>query len=585
MISLLFSTVLCVGGLPQTPALRDDPELRGVLTAALNSRHTHLAMLADRFEGYLEEGVDNNQDFKAAALNVLRHAEGTDARGVELYHRLLQRPVIDDVTRIEYEAGQIVIDGTLRDWPSSSWVDVAVSDKRNKPPLKAFSITRDGDALLFAFATHEKPVGNASKRVYGVEIRQLATRFQKADYTLHLTGRDLRIYDAEGQEKPLPDDNDVLSKGGSRGIESRVPLVLIDSELRSIAARAFILDPKTSTVVLTTPWIALPTGPVSEPLEVLMHLAAQPLPAKSTLPVAVAFQEGLLMRCCPAELRERIMEDAAAWLAHGQSLSASMELHGLKPLDQLPVATQLAWACRYGGQGALETIEEYEFSVPTAATLKAMRDHATRRAWFDGKSFASIREEVTRAMERFDTYDWPNDAAQAEGQEYEDARDSAYYKHNDKRHLSYRDVGVNRRWRMFVTGRGFKGSLAQRLEFERALAIAVGLPTLYARHFNAHQSSVYSLSFDGQRNRWHPAGMAPVDVSSRDKVYFGIQRPWSRPERFSALAVSPDGQPKGPATWVMDMYIEPLPSKKLAGFLKRGLAGKKTSASLLPPLK
>ena len=119
-------------------------------------------------------------------------------------------------------------------------------------------------------------------------------------------------------------------------------------------------QPRSQKAPELTPWLACPTGPVSQPTEMLVHFATQrELPRGNSLPIAIALQEGLLLANSHPDLAERIKNDAYAWLQLALDIDEQLNAQPPHPTSQFPISAQLAWACRYHGRPVLNTVDQH----------------------------------------------------------------------------------------------------------------------------------------------------------------------------------------------------------------------------------
>ncbi|MCH8964346.1 MAG: hypothetical protein IIB58_05255, partial [Planctomycetes bacterium] len=506
ILRLLLASILVA----QVPAGRaksvnpaDDDQLQSMLAAARDSGLPHLMLLADQIGWMIEDGkFDDPADFKIGVRAVFRHSDfSTDLVLGELYLRMLQQPVMDDLFGGYAIAGRILVDGDARDWPRDAIVKMPKKSGKGKggddPFIKGFSAIRGADSLFVIFRTSKK-IDFATKVIFAVEISRQTDHYAETAFKISLLRHKIRILNGAGDEIAMGADDPVVYKIKPRVLEMRIPLANLEKDLRSIAVRGSITEPQSKKAPERTPWLACPTGPVSNPTEMLIHFAIQrELPQGNSLPIAIALQEGLLLANSHPDLAERIKKDAYAWLQLALDIDEQLKARRLKPISQLPISAQLAWACRYDGRQVLNTVEEYEFHVPTPATIADLRGYAEVRGWLTETTPAELRGAIAKMInDDFKTFDFPTEKARELGPDFEERREDAYYVKGKQKYLSYRDVGVNRRWKFLESGFGLKGTRQQAIEFQRVLSIAAGLPTLRVSHHGPGSSEMYTVSFD-----------------------------------------------------------------------------------------
>lgn len=578
---------------PSSPAKTSaaSAALRGYIEQAYDSGLPHRILLAGAVERIVEEQeIADPQRFGIGAASVFRHGDFTsDLLLGELYLRLLQQPVLDDLLDSLDAAALIYIDGSRRDWPRESimaFPKAASRKQKESPVLKAFGVLR-GRNSLFVFCENNKRPKNAKSKVrYTLEIAKLASRFAEKAYSISIADGKLRIFSGDGELLESAGGEPYYLKTTGRSLELKIPLKLFEEDLRSLAVRC-IASTGQSGHTMTTPWVACPTGTVTAPVEMLIHFAANwDLPLHDPLGVSFALQEGLLLTSSHPDLAEQIKSDAYEWFEIAMDIAERVETAGWAPLARLPISAQLAWACRYDGSASLETVEAYAAAVPSPKTLAAMRGFSTLQSWLPATKQAPLRDRLAQFIAKeFKIFDYADDAARQQGENYVDPNAQAYYVKGEEKFLSYRDVGINQRWALFEEGFGLKGSREQAARFQRAWCLALGIPCLLARHQHNGAGSVYTISFDGARGKWYAIGAAPLISSDRSEVQFSWSKPWTRPERFAFPPGNLRLLPAGAARFLLDGDFESLSVKRFNTFLEKGLDDKRFAKSLLQPLR
>lgn len=598
ILRLLLASILVA----QVPAGRaksvnpaDDEGLQSSLAAARKSGLPHLMLLADHIGWMIEDGkFDDPDDFRIGVRAVLRHSDfSTDLVLGELYLRMLQQHVMDDLLDGYAVAGRILVDGDARDWPRDAIVKMPKkSGKSSKgqsgddPFIKGFSAIRGADSLFVIFRTSKK-IDFASKAIFTVEISRQTDHYAETAFKVSLLRHQIRILNSAGEEVSMGADDPVAYKIKPRVLEMRIPLANLEKELRSIAVRGSVTQPQSKKGPELTPWLACPTGPVSQPTEMLIHFAIQrELPQGNSLPIAIALQEGLLLANSHPDLAERIKKDAYAWLQLALDMDEQLKARGLKPISQLPISAQLAWACRYDGRQVFSTVEEYEFHVPKPATIADLRGYAEVRGWLMETTQAELRAAIAKMIkDDFKVFDFPTEKARELGPDFEERREDAYYVKGKDKDLSYRDVGVNRRWKFLEAGFGLKGTRQQAIDFQRVLSIAAGLPTLRASHHGPGSSEMYTVSFDTKKRKWFAAGAPTLSTAQKAKFNFVWHKPWTRPERFVLFSRQADAVPDGPFRFLLDADVQEFSVKRLSAMLEKGIADELFAKSILVPLR
>ncbi len=573
----------------------DDEGLQSALAGARASGLPHRMLLADQIDWMIEDGkFDDPADFKIGVRAVLRHSDfSTDLVLGELYLRMLQQPAMDDLLDGYAVAGRILIDGDARDWPRDAIVKMPKkSGKSGKgkggdaPFLTGFSAFRGADSLFVIFQTSKK-IDFATKLIFAVEISRQTDHYSDTAFKISLLRHQIRILNSAGDEVAMTADDPVVYRIKPRVLEMRIPLATLEKDLRSIAVRGSVTEPQSKKAPELTPWLACPTGPVSQPTEMLVHFATQrELPQGNSLPIAIALQEGLLLANSHPDLAERIKKDAYAWLQLVLDIDEQLKAGLLQPISQLPISAQLAWACRYDGRQVLSTVEEYEFHVPKPATIADLRGYAEVRGWLMETTPAELRAAIAKMIkDDFKTFDFPTEKARELGPDFEERRGDAYYVKGKQKYLSYRDVGVNRRWKFLEAGFGLKGTKQQAIDFQRMLNIAAGLPTLRASHHGPGSSEMYTVSFDPKKRKWFPAGAPTLSTAQKAKFNFVWHKPWTRPERFELFSWQADAVPNGPCRVLLDGDVQEFSVKRLSAMLKKGIPDEFFAKSLLVPLR
>ncbi len=573
----------------------DDDRLQSSLAAARNSGLPHLMLLADQIGWMIEDGkFDDPADFKIGVRAVLRHSDfSTDLVLGELYLRMLQQPAMDDLLDGYAFAGRILIDGDARDWPRDAIVKMPrKSGKSGKgkggdhPLIKGFGAIRGADSLFVVFRTSKK-IDFAGKVIFAVEISRQTDHYAETAFKVSLLRHQIRILNGAGDEVSMGTDDPVVYKIKPRVLEMRIPLANLEKDLRSIAVRGSVTEPQSKKAPEQTPWLACPTGPVSQPTEMLVHFATQrELPQGNSLPIAIALQEGMLLANSHPDLAERIKKDGYAWLQLALDIDEQLKARRLKPISQLPISAQLAWACRYDGRQAFDTVEEYEFHVPTPATIADLRGYAEVRGWLMETTPAELRAAIAKMIkDDFKIFDFPTEKARELGLDFEDRREDAHYVKGKHKYLSYRDVGVNRRWKLLEAGFGLKGTRQQAIEFQRVLSIAAGLPTLRVSHHGPGSSEMYTVSFDTKKRKWFVAGAPTLSTAQKAKFNFVWHKPWTRPERFELFSRQANAVPDGPSRFLLDADVQEFSVKRLSAMHKKGIADELFAKSILVPLR
>ncbi|MCH8968290.1 MAG: hypothetical protein IIA66_04130 [Planctomycetes bacterium] len=595
ILRLLLASILAA----QVPAGRaksvnpaDDDQLQSMLAAARDSGLPHLMLLADHIGWMIEDGkFDDPADFKIGVRAVFRYSDfSTDRVLGELYLRMLQQPAMDDLLDGYAVAGRLLVDGDARDWPRDAIVKMPKASGKGKggddPFIKGFSAIRGADSLFVIFRTSKK-IDFATKVIFAVEISRQTDHYAETAFKVSLLRHQIRILNSAGEEVSMGSDDPVVYKIKPRVLEMRIPLANLEKDLRSIAVRGTVTEPQSQKAPERTPWLACPTGPVSQPTEMLIHFAIQrELPQGNSLPIAIALQEGLLLANSHPDLAERIKKDAYAWLQLALDIDEQLKAQRLKPISQLPISAQLAWACRYDGRQVLNTVEEYEFHVPTPATIADLRGYAEVRGWLMETTPAELRAAIAKMIkDDFKTFDFPTEKARELGPDFEERRDDAYYVKGKQKYLSYRDVGVNRRWKFLEAGFGLKGTRQQAIEFQRVLSIAAGLPTLRVSHQGPGSSEMYTVSFDTKKRKWFAAGAPTLSTAQKAKFNFVWHKPWTRPERFELFSRQANAVPDGPFRFLLDADVQEFSVKRLSAMLEKGIADELFAKSILVPLR
>ncbi len=185
----------------------------------------------------------------------------------------------------------------------------------------------------------------------------------------------------------------------------------------------------------------------------------------------------------------------------------------------------------------------------------------------------------------FKTFDFPTEKARALGSDFEERREDAHYVKGKHKYLSYRDVGVNRRWKFLEAGFGLKGTQQQAIDFQRVLSIAAGLPTLRASHHGPGSSEMYTVSFDAKKRKWFAAGAPTLSTAQKAKFNFVWHKPWTRPERFELFSRQADAVPEGPFRFLLAADVQEFSVKRLSAMLKKGIADELFAKSILVPLR
>lgn len=603
MTNLLLVMMFVAGVAPaQGPALKskttepaDDAPLQAALAQAAASGLPHRMLLAEHIDSIIEDRkFDDPTAFKIGVMAVLRHSDfSKDLVLGELYLRMLQQHVKDDILDNLDAAGRIMIDGVNKDWPRDSIISIPrpfgrsrTAGKRDQPLLKGFGAIR-GLASLFVLFETGKKLEPGSRTVFTIEISKMADHFSDIAYRLNLVGRQVRLFNSEGEEMAISADDPITWKTRARTLELRIPLANLDSNLRSIAVRGSVVEPKVKKDPLYGPWVACPTGPVTAPTEMLIHFGVKrELPAGSSLPVAVALQEGLLMANSAEELSGQIKKDAYAWMELVLGIDEQLRAARLTPLSKLPVTAQLAVVCRYDGRQVLTSAEDYELHVAKPATLADLRGYAEVRGWLGETSPADLRDNIAKMVAgEFKLFDYPNQRAREQGDEFQDTRSQAYFVKGKNKLLCYRDVGVNARWKFLEEGFGLKGNRAQAVAFQRLLSIACGLPTLRAFHRSPQSSAFYTISFDSKKRKWFAAGAEQAGTARKAKLYFAWHKPWTRPERFEMQLSLAQPPPTGLARFFLEADYAEFSAKRLNAMLERGIPDDLLAKSILQPLR
>ena len=595
ILRLLLASILVAqvpAGKAESANPADDDQLQSSLAAARNSGLPHLMLLADQIGWMIEDGkFGDPADFKIGVQATLRYSDfSTDLVLGELYLRMLQQPVMDDLLDGYAFAGRILVDGDARDWPRDAIVKMPKKSGKGKGGdasfIKGFSAIRGADSLFVIFRTSKK-IEFASKVIFAVEISRQTDHYAETAFKVSLLRHQIRILNSAGDEVAMAADDPVVYKIKPRVLEMRIPLANLEKDLRSIAVRGSVTEPQSQKAPERTPWLACPTGPVSQPTEMLIHFAIQrELPQGNSLPIAIALQEGLLLANSHPDLAERIKKDAYAWLQLALDIDEQLKAQRLKPISQLPISAQLAWACRYDGRQVFSTVEEYEFHVPKPATIADLRGYAEVRGWLMETTPAELRAAIAKMIkDDFRAFDFPTEKARALGPDFEERRDDAYYVKGKQKYLSYRDVGVNRRWKFLEAGFGLKGTRQQAIEFQRVLSIAAGLPTLRTSHHGPGSSEMYTVSFDTKKRKWFAAGAPTLSTAQKAKFNFVWHKPWTRPERFELFSRQADAVPDGPFRFLLDADVQEFSVKRLSAMLEKGIADELFAKSILVPLR
>lgn len=580
--------------IPAPAGLAADTGLQEALGQARASGLPHRMLLAEHIDTLIEEKkYEREEEFKIGAMAVLRHSDfSKDLVLGELYLRMLQQTVIDDVLDGFRDAQKIVIDGERKDWPSEALAVLPKPEARGKkaapqeePRLKSFGVIRGEDGLFVMIETHHK-IDPASKVVFVLDLVKLADRFNEIAYTVNVAGQQVRFFNRKGEEFKLHEAQPVELKTGLQSLELRIPLKRFEEDLRSFAVRGHVVDLQAQAAQVKGPWVACSSGPITEPTAMLIEFAAKrELPMGNGLPVAVALQEGLLLARSHPDVAAEIRKDAYAWLELALEVSARQEVQGGQPVEKQPLTAQLAWTCRHDGATGLGSIEEYQSTVVSADTLRNLKGHAERQGWLTDASTEKLRGHINQfAAKEFKLFDYPDAAAREKGKEFEDARPEAYFVKGKDRLLCYRDVGINERWKLFEDGSGLKGSPEQALQLQRVLHMAVGLPALRAEHHNAENDTGYVISFDGRTRTWFPTA-APLTVSPKTMIHLMWCKPWTRPERFALSDAEIGSMPAGSVRLILDMDFDELSVKRLEVMLNKGIPDQMLSKSILAPLR
>jgi len=592
---LLVSTLVA-----QVPAGRaksvkpaDDEGLQAILARARSSSVARHRLLALQIDNIIEaERFDDAGFFKLGTMTVLKHCDSaSDPILDEMYLRMLQQPALNDMSDGYALAGLILVDGDARDWPRDLIIKTPKKSRKagkggNDPFIKGFCAIRGADSLFVIFQTSEK-IDIATKVIFAVEISRQTDHYVETAFKVSLVRHQIRILNSAGDEVAMPADDSVVYRIKPRVLEMRIPLSNLGKDLRSIAVRGSVTEPQSKKAPERTPWLACPTGPVSQPTEMLIHFAIQgELKHDSSLPIAIALQEGLLLANSHPDLADQIKKDAYAWLQLARRIDEQLEIRGLKPISQLPISAQLAWACRYDGRQVMSTVEEYEFHVPTPATIADLRGYAEVRGWLMETTPAELRTAIAKMIkDDFKTFDFPTEKARELGPDFEDRREDAHYVKGKNKYLSYRDVGVNRRWKFLEAGFGLKGTRQQAIDFQRVLSIAAGLPTLRASHQGPGSSEMYTVSFDAKKRKWFAAGAPTLSTTQKAKFNFVWHKPWTRPERFELFSRQARVVPEGPFRFLLDADVQEFSVKRLSAMLEKGIADELFAKSILVPLR
>ena len=573
--------------------LAEDEELQAALGQARASGLPHRMLLADHIDSIIEDrDFEDAAAFKTGVQAVLRHSDfSTDRVLGELYLRMLQQHVKDDILDGFDAAGRIVVDAAAKDWPRASIMTFPKPARkggkgaRDEPLLKAFGAIRGHESLFVIFETSKK-TEFSSKDVFTIEISKLSDRFAAPAYRVKVVNRRVRILNHAGDEVAIPLDDPIVLRSKSRTLEMRIPLTNFEDDLRSIAVRGSRTEPKKKQTAQSL-WVACPTGPVAQPTEMLIHFAIQrDLPAGNSLPVVIALQEGLLLANSGQDLADRIKKDAYAWLQKALDIDEQLPAQGLRPISTLPVTAQLAWGCRYDGSAGFDTVEQYERQVATPSTIGDLRGYAEVRGWFNDASPADLRDHIAKMIDDdFKIFDFPNKKAREQGEEFEDSRNEAYYAKGKERLLCYRDVGVNQRWKFLEGGFGLKGSERQATEFQRLLSIAVGMPTLRVSHHSPGVQAAYTISFDGRKQKWFGGGVPNITTARKDKLNFVWRKPWTRPERFEFDINLASPPPTGWGRFFLEADHQEFSSRRLESMLGKGFSDDLLAKSILQPLR
>jgi hypothetical protein len=571
------------------PPLREDPDLQAALTTASSSGQPHRVALADQILAVIDAlTVEDPQAFKAGALGVLRHAADSDPKLGEMYLQLVQAPVVHQIVATREVASQIAVDGRPGDWPEEVVMSLQRSGGRpgTPSPIRKFAALRAPEHLVALFETaQERDAGDPDTPLACLEILKLSSRFGAMDYRLQIAGDRVKVFRSNGEELTEDSKAEPLITASGHVLEVAVPLSRIEPDLRSVVVRGMLMNPQSGEAYGFTPYAACPSGPVSAPLEMLIDFAARiELPRGNTLPLAVALQEGLLRQACHPDLAGRVPRDAATWLAWIVELDARLDLSDVVAPREQPLAAQLALACRYDGAGPIETAEAYEAHVLLPETVAGMRRFAHERGWWGpGRTQepAALHTALNTWMSGFKTFDWPDQAARDSGAAFEDPRADAYVVRGEKRYLSYRDLGINRQWQMIETGSDLRGSPRQRSALLRAMGQALGQPTVWMAHDSGAAPQAYALTYDAQRRKWYPIGMAEPPPADAAKIRLAWGRPWTRPERFGLLMQDED-QAEGPAALLLlDATPGELTRVQLEALLAKGLPDEQFARSFL----
>jgi hypothetical protein len=246
----------------------------------------------------------------------------------------------------------------------------------------------------------------------------------------------------------------------------------------------------------------------------------------------------------------------------------------------------MAWACRHDGAAGIETPEDYRRIVPAPATISDLRGYAMVQGWLNDAGPEELRQRIAGLIKQeWKLFDYPSQKAREQGGEFEDRRSEAYYVKDEARLLSYRDAGINQRWKFFEEGFGLKGSAQQAAEFERLLCVALGMPALRAFHHNADNTATYSLSYEDKKRKWLAVSPPPLTVAPKTRIALLWRKPWTRPERFAFSRAHLGRLPKGHACLLFDQGFDELPTRRLEGLLNKGISSDVIARSYLVPLQ
>ncbi len=577
----------------QPPAvIAEDPALTDALRSAWQSGLPHRELLAQQIVTIATVGsLVEAPEFRSGARAVLRHSDFSRDRTLgEMYLRLVQRPARDQVVAGFNAAGAIAIDGSRQDWPSDAVMTFPKGERSAgaaaaaDAPLRSFGVVRGADSL-FVYLEHREKPETLPKPVFGVEVARLSDRFRQTAYSVTIQDSQVRFFNHEGQEFVLNEDQPVTHRSIGRSVELRIPLQRFEPDLRSAAVRGFVLDPRAPEEAFKTPWVPCPSGPAYQPTEMLIHFCAgRELPKNASTAVAIAIQEGLLLARSHPDLAAQVQRDALAWMELALDIELRLEFLGRAPVRSMPVVAQMAWSARHIGAAGFETLDAYQQDVVSPQTLANMRGYAEVQGWLKLGTEDVARAIATMMAKEFKVFDYPNDAARGAGAEYSDSRAGAYIIKGERKLLSYRDIGINQRWQLFEEGFGLKGTSGQAAEFQRLLGIAIGIPSLTARHQGADGAAAYSLVYDERKRRWFPVGPPTLADEPKAKLRFIWSKPWIRPERFDFWEDHLEWLPRGPIRLFLDAGSEEMTAKRLDSLFTRGFSNELFAASILQPL-